>query len=135
MRVSPHLCFHGRCADAFRAYQRALGGHLHMVAYGDTPMADTVPPARRDWIVHATLELGESRVMGADVPDEPAAGGFLVHVALPDLARARDVFAALADGGRVELALAPTFWSPGFGVVTDRFGVRWEIDCDAASSR
>jgi uncharacterized glyoxalase superfamily protein PhnB len=133
MRVTCHLCFDGHCAEAFRTYQRIFGGHLAtLMTYGESPLAAQTPAAMHDRILHATLVLGTHELLGADVPPEtyrrPA--GFYVTVTVPDRARGTAVFAELADGGEVGMPFQATFWSPGFGVVTDRFGTPWEINVE-----
>ena len=134
MRLSPHLTFKGDCAAAFEQYQQTLGAKiLAMLTYGESPMANTVAPERRGHVVHATLAIGEQHLLGADVPPDeylPPRGFFLL-LGTSDVAEAERWFHALAEGGSVMMPLQETFWSPRFGVVVDRFGVPWEISCDA----
>ncbi len=133
MELSAHLCFDGQCEDAFHMYARLLGGKIvTMLAYGDSPMAGQVPPEWRKRIVHATLEWNGQTLLGADAfPDAyERPRGFFVTVTLEGLERAKLLFEALADGGEVLLPFRETFWSPGFGVLTDRFGVPWEVNCE-----
>jgi len=131
MRLTTHLTFGGDCAAAFRSYERALGGKLEvMVTYGETPLAEAVPPAWRDRIVHATLTIGEAVIAGADVEGYERPRGFFVLVNARDAGEAERVFAALSEGGRVTMPLQPVFWSEAFGVVIDRFGVPWEVTTD-----
>jgi PhnB protein len=128
MRLSTHLTFGGNCAEAFRFYERALGGTLEtMMTWGESPLGATIPPEWRDKIVHATLTVGGATIAGADAQDHEPARGFFVLVSVADVAEAELVFAALSDGGDVRLPLQKTFWSPAFGVVVDRFGTPWEI--------
>jgi PhnB protein len=130
MRISIHLWFDGQCEAAFGFYQRLLGGEITtMMKYGDSPLADTVEPRWRDRILHATLRLGDQELLGADVmpKDYARPRGFCALLSLRGLAEAKRVFDALADGGSIQMPLQKTFWSEGFGVVTDRFGVPWEI--------
>jgi PhnB protein len=130
MRISIHLCFDGQCEAAFAFYQKLLGGEITtMLKYGDSPIADTVDPRWRDRILHATLRLDDQELLGADVRPEDYGRprGFYALLSLPGLAEAKRVFDALAEGGSVHMPLQKTFWSEGFGVLTDRFGVPWEI--------
>lgn len=136
MRLSTHLCFDGTCEEAFRFYQQVLGGTLRtMMRYGDTGLAAQTPAELRNRIIHATLDLGAAELLGADfMPDQyQKAQGFFVTLSLPEVRRAREVFEALSDGGEVRMAFAETFWSPGFGVLVDRFGTPWEINCEATA--
>ncbi|WP_336485914.1 VOC family protein [Methylobacterium nigriterrae] len=131
MHLNQYLFLSGRCEEAFRAYQRILGGEItHMLKHAGTPSACHVPPEWHDKIMHACLELGDRKLMGSDAPPgrgKPM-GGFCVQVAASGVAEAERVFAALAEGGEVTMALQPTFWSERFGMLVDRFGVPWMID-------
>ena len=133
--ISVHLTFAGRCEEAFRFYERTLGGtRLFLMRWRDSPAAGDVPADFGDKVVHATLTLGDAQLAGADVP---AAGyqrpcGFYVLFSAATRADAERIFAAFADGGEVQMPLAQTFWSPAFGVVVDRYGTPWEITVTAA---
>jgi len=102
--------------------------------YSDSPVGAETPPQWRSKVIHANLRLGGALIAGADVVPEqyqrPAGFYVLLSPAHPD--RARELFDALAEQGEVQMPLAPTFWSQAFGVVTDRFGVPWEVSCEAA---
>jgi PhnB protein len=116
-----HLCFDGRCEEAFLFYQRVLGGRLNTVKYGERG-----PQTMREKILHATLETSSETVLGADVAPEgyQRPSGFFVLIERPDAER---VFAALAEGGEVKMPLQKTFWAEKFGVLVDQFGVPWEV--------
>ena len=131
MRVSPHLCFNGQCRAAFTAYQRILGGTLAtMLTYGESPMAHQVDSRWHDRIVHATLQSEDIELNGTDLlsTEDIKPQGFFVTLTVEDSARARHIFAQLAERGTIGLSFQATFWSPGFGVVVDAFGVPWEIN-------
>jgi PhnB protein len=131
VRISPHLCFDGQCRPAFDTYQEILGGSIvTMLAYGDSPMASKVDPKWHALIVHATLDFGGVELTGVDIlpPNFQRPRGFFVTVTFDDPDQARRVFTKLADGGGIQLAFQRTFWSPGFGVLTDKFGIPWEIN-------
>lgn len=135
MRVSPHLVFNGQCEAAFRFYEATLGGRIvTILTYGDSPMAEQLPAAWRGKIVHASLTIGDTILSGVDAEpgQEIHAQGFYVLLSVDTLAEAERIFHTLAEGGTVQLAFQQTFWSSGFGVVTDRFGTPWEISCEQA---
>ena len=137
MQITPHISFDGNCKEAFLAYQRILGGTITtLMTYGESPMAAQVDAQWHDRIVHASLKLGEFELAGADAltHDFPKPQGFSIILNLPDLAEGQRIFAALAEGGAVHLPFQATFWSPGFGVLVDRFNVPWEINCAADQS-
>lgn len=134
MKISPHLMFDGRCRAAFERYRQVLGGDLSLLRFGDSPMAAETGPESHDRIVHATLRIGDFELAGADVPsaDFQVPQGFAVLLQLDADADAAGIFAALAEGGRVLVAFGQTFWSPGYGMVVDRFGVPWEVNRTSA---
>ncbi|MCP5144736.1 MAG: VOC family protein [Gammaproteobacteria bacterium] len=127
-----HLCFNGCCREAFDFYRALFGGEIiTLMSYGESPLAADTDTRFHEYIIHASLRFDGGEIAGADLlPDayQPPRG-FFVLMSIDSLARARDIFAGLADGGSIRMPLQPTFWSPGFGVVTDRFGIPWEISC------
>src|SRR3954469_24540114 len=131
MHLSPHLCFDGQCRAAFAAYQQILGGTIQtMLTYGESPMSAQVEPQWHERIVHASLQFGDVELTGVDLlpVDYRKPQGFFVTLTIAGDARANRAFASLAEGGEVRLPFQPTFWSPGFGVVVDRFAIPWEIN-------
>lgn len=134
MRISPHLCFDGQCREAIHLYQRTLGGVIEtMLTYGESPMASSTDPRWHDRIVHATLVLDEVELTGVDmIPGSyHRPQGFFVTLTVDEVARAKEIFKALSQDGAIHVPFEKTFWSPGFGVVVDRFGVPWEINTDS----
>jgi len=131
MKLQPYLYFNGDCRDAFTFYRQVLGGEIAtMMTYGEGPPG-LAGPERQDAILHATLKIGDQELLGSDAPPDryrPPAG-FDVTIALDDLDEAKRIFAALADGGSVTMAMQETFWTRGFGMLTDRYGVHWMINC------
>ena len=136
MKVDIHLHFKGNCEEAFKFYSQLLRGKIEsMFRYGDSPAAAKMPPGYQDKLVHATLILGDQHIAGADVADDYCKPqGFQLIVQLDDLEEGQRVFDQLAKGGEVEMAFQKTFWSPGYGIVRDRFGVPWEINVAGAST-
>ena len=137
MEWSVHLVFAGNCEEAFRFYERVLGGKIvGMLAYSASPAAAEVPAEWREKIVHATVLIGGKQLSGADVVPEQyvAPQGFFLLIDAAGAAEAERTFAALAEGGAVRMPLQKTFWSPAFGVVVDRYGVPWEIERFAGAS-
>ena len=135
MQLSTHLLFSGACQEAFSFYAECFGGSsLRMLTYGDSPAAGEASANWQDKILHATLIIGNSTLSGADVLPEQHenASGFYVLLDVDDVPEANRIFNALAKGGVVRMPLKSTFWSPAFGVVIDRFGTPWEINCAGA---
>lgn len=135
MQIAPYLNFQGQCEAAFRFYEQCLGGRLgEIFHYAGSPMSDQVPG---DWgtkVMHGSLTVGEQVLMGADVaPDlyeEPK--GFTLSLHLESSAEAERIFRELSSGGRVVMPLEKTFWAERFGMLVDRFGIPWSINCEGS---
>ena len=135
MQISPYLSFKGDCEAAFTLYAECLGGQLGAIfRYGGSPMADQAPADWQDKVMHAGLTIGTLVLMGGDVPpdryEEPT--GFSLSIQLKDPAEAERMFHELATGGRVTMPLEKTFWAERFGMLTDRFGIPWMINCEGS---
>jgi PhnB protein len=128
----PYLAFDGDCADAMGFYAKVLGGKLDLMTFGQSPMAEQTPKSARDKIMHARLALegNGSLYAGDSPPGMPYQGIHGVSIALnyDSGAQADRVFNALADGGKVTMAIGPTFWAKRFGMVTDKFGCPWIVN-------
>lgn len=134
MLIQPYLFFDGRCEEAVDFYRRTLGAEIEMLMRyresPDPPPPGMVPPGSEHKVMHASLRIGDSVLMASDdcSPQARPPAGFSLSVAVADAAQARRVFDALADGGQVTMPLGRTFWSPCFGMLTDRFGVGWMVN-------
>ena len=133
VQMNPYLSFKGECEAAFKLYERCLGGKIGaLFRYGGTPLATDVPAAWSDKIMHGSLKVGDQVMMGGDVaPDryeEPK--GFSMSLHIKSTADAERIFHELATGGRVVMPLEKTFWSARFGMLVDRFGIAWLINCE-----
>jgi len=137
MKVDPYLNFDGNCAEAFRFYEQLLGGQIEtMMTFGESPMADQTPPGNRDQIMHVSMLVDGQRIMASDAPagyyQKPQ--GIYVSLNVERAADARRIFDAFAEGGTVTMPFEKTFWAVGgFGMVIDRFGTPWMINCEDAS--
>ena len=131
MQLNPYLSFNGQCEEAFKFYQQCLGGSIQMMmTHGDSPIAAEVPANWHDKILHATMIVGETALMGADVPPDryKAPSGFSITIQLNDPAEAERIFRSLSEGGKVTMPLEQTFWAARFGMVVDRFGIPWMVN-------
>jgi PhnB protein len=138
MEMNPYLSFKGDCEAAFKFYEQSLGGQLGSIfRYGGSPMADDVPADWSDKVMHGSLTLGSQVLMGGDVaPDRyEAPKGFSLSLQIKSTAEAERIFHDLVEGGQVVVPLAKTFWAERFGMVVDRFGVPWLINCESADQR
>ena len=134
MKVMPYLFFNGQAREAALTYAHILNlPEPEIMSMRDGPPMG-VPEDRLDWVMHCALPLGEGTLMLSDDAsgDTPAMAGSNVMLSLPTEAEGRRVFDALAEGGEVRVPWAPIFWAAGFGALTDRFGIRWMVDCDEA---
>ena len=134
MAITPYLFFEGRCEEAIEFYRQALGAEVQMLLRmkdsPEPPPEGTLPPEKRDKVMHASLRIGDALVMASDGHCSGSASfsGFALSLPARDEGQARERFAALAEGGQVRMPLGKTFWSPCFGMVSDRFGVLWMVD-------
>jgi PhnB protein len=135
MQINPYLSFKGECEAAFTFYEQCLGGQLGAIfRYAGSPMADQVPSDWQNRIMHGSLTVGGQVLMGGDVaPDryeEPK--GFSLSIQITSTADAERIFHELARDGRVVMPLEKTFWAARFGMVVDRFGIPWLINCEVS---
>jgi len=133
MQLNSYLHFNGRCEEAFKLYEKVLGGRIEaMIPHEGTPAAEHVPPEWRKKIMHARLTIGDQVLMGSDVPpghyNQPQ--GFRVNISIKNPADAERIFKALADKGKVTMPLDKTFWAQRFGMLSDQFGIPWMINCE-----
>jgi len=128
MKMNTYVNFAGRCADAFRFYERHLGGKIGMMmTHGQAPEPSGVNPAQKDAVLHARISIGGTELMGADIPSaEPMRSAYL-SLGVESDAEAERVFAALSDGGEVFMPMQETFFATRFGQLRDRFGINWMI--------
>jgi PhnB protein len=132
MQTGPHLHFNGNCSEALSFYARLLGGNVALrMTYGESPAAAQTPPAMRNQIIHARLELGGQFLLACDTPPEryQVPQGFNVMLACETPEQAERVFNALADNGTATMPLQETFWARRFGMCTDRFAIPWMVNC------
>nr|WP_294526125.1 VOC family protein [uncultured Rhodopila sp.] len=135
MNVQPYLFFEGQCEEAIAFYRGAVGAEVQMqMRYKDSPEKDSAPlHADPEKIMHATVKIGGSTVMMSDgqCSGKPAFNGVSLALAVADEAEAQRAFAALAEGGQPFMPLTKTFFSPQFGMLTDRFGLMWMVMVEA----
>jgi len=136
MRIDPYLLFKGNCEEAFKFYAKVLGGKIEaMMTHEGTPAAEQTPPEWLKKILHARLVVGDQVLMASDAPpghQEPMTG-FSVTVETSKEADAERVFGALSEGGLVKMPIQKTFWAERFGMLVDRFGTPWMINCSPPS--
>jgi PhnB protein len=136
MQLVAYLAFDGNCREAFDFYRDAFGGDIvYSTTVGESPMAAEAPPEAHDRIMHIHLQSGTAALMGADTQPgcgSDATGGTAVNIMVDSAQEAEAIWAKLSAGADVRMPLAQTFWSERFGMLTDRFGKPWMINCPPA---
>lgn len=133
MNVQPYLFFDGRCEEALEFYRSALGAEVTMLMRNnespEPPPPGMVPPGSENKILHASFRVGDTTLMASDghCAGKPIFKGFSLSLTAANEAEAERLFGALGNGGQVQMPLTKTFFSPRFGMVTDRFGVPWMV--------
>ena len=136
MQVQPYLFFNGNCEEAIAFYTTAIGAQLeNKIRFSESPdpaPPGMIPPGFENKIMHAAVRIGDSVVLASDgcEKDAPAFQGFSLTLSVTEEADADRAFNALADGGKITMPLTKTFWSPRFGMLTDKYGINWMINCD-----
>jgi PhnB protein len=132
MQVNPYLFYNGNCEAAFKFYETALGGRIEvMLTHEGTPAAEHTPPEWAKKIIHGRISIDGEVIMASDAPPgrfhQPQ--GFSVSLTVENPAEAERRFTALAEGGTINMPFGKTFFSKGFGMCVDQFGIPWMINC------
>jgi len=132
MQVTPYLFLGGQCEAALSFYQAALGAEIVAVhRFKDAPAGSGEPMGPPEGVMHATLKIGDSLLHASDGDGRPqAASGYSLSVSAKDSAEGQRLFRALAEGGKVTMPFQKQFWSEGYGMLTDRFGVPWMVNVE-----
>lgn len=133
MKLNPYLFFNGQCEEAFRFYEKVLGGKIvAMMTHEQTPIASTVAPAMLKKIIHARLVIKDQVLMASDAPPDRfhKPQGFSVSLMFETPEEAEKAYADLAEGGNQTMPIQETFWAHRFGMLTDRFGIPWMVNCE-----
>jgi PhnB protein len=132
MKCIPYLLFDGNCREAFKAYEKIFNGKIQaMMTFDETPAAKDMGPEWRNMIIHAYMTFGDSTLMASDAPPqhfEPMQG-LSVSLHPETVQEAERIFNALAEGADVKMPLQETFWAQRYGMLVDRFGTPWMINC------
>ena len=136
MALGIQLNFNGNCREAFEFYRSVFGGEFdNLLTFGDGPDDFIVPEDERDQVMHVSLPMGDSVLMGSDTPswsDEPTQMGnnFAISCMPSSREETDELFGRMAEGGTVTMPLEDMFWGAYFGSCTDRFGIRWQFNCE-----
>jgi len=135
MNIQPYLFFDGRAEEALAFYQKVLGAKIEMLMrFKENPEPAANPPGSAEKVMHCAFRIGETQVLASDGNCGGKANfqGFSLALSVKDVPEAKRLFAALGEGGQVQMPFAQTFFSPGFGVVADRYGVSWMVLAEPA---
>lgn len=137
MQPVPYLFFKTTCAEAMRFYARIFGtGEPEIMTFEAAPpeVMNEMPGVDPSAVMHAALKVGDGWIYASDDPsgESQPMDGNSIALSFPTVEKAKSVFDALAEGGDVRMGFEPTFWSPGFGSLTDRYGTRWMVMADGA---
>ena len=128
MQLTTYVNFAGTCADAFRFYEKHLGGRIEMMmTHAESPDPSRLGPEWRDAVLHARLALADTALLGADIPDAQPMRSAYLTLTVDSNDEAERIFAALAENGRILMPIEETFFAHRFGQVQDRFGINWMI--------
>ncbi len=135
MQLNPYLSFDGQCEAAFKFYEQCLGGRLGAIfRYAGTPLAEQVPADWQDKVMHGSLTVGDQVLMGGDVAPGgyEAPKGFSLSLHMSNALEAERIFRELGTDGTIVVPLDETFWAARFGMLVDRFGIPWLINCEGS---
>lgn len=135
MRVQPYLFFDGRCEEALEFYRKTLGAEITaLMRFKENPEPDSCAPgmdlqALAEKVMHGSFRLGDTEVLVSDgnAQNTMTFQGFSLTISVPEIDRAERLFAALGEGGQVQMPMTPTFFAKRFGMVADKFGVSWMV--------
>ena len=133
MELNPYLTFNGQCEAAFKLYEKVFGGKIEaMMTFGSSPMAEQTPPEWRNKIMHARMSVGGKTLMASDAPPDryEAMKGIMVTLGIDDPGEAERIFRALSERATIQMPIQKTFWAERFGMLVDKFGTPWMVNCE-----
>jgi len=133
MELNPYLTFNGQCEAAFKFYEKVFGGKIEaMMTFGSSPMAEQTPPEWRNKIMHARMSVGGKTLMASDAPPDryEAMKGIMVTLGIDDPGEAERIFRALSEKATIQMPIQKTFWAERFGMLVDKFGTPWMVNCE-----
>ncbi len=134
MIFNAYIVFHGNAEEALEHYRGALGGEIQIMRYSESPEAETVGAAWGSKVMHGTLRSAGGQLMVSDATDErwkdiTPGNNFSLCISTEAESEADSAFGRLSDGGNVTMPMEKTFWGAKFGMLTDRFGINWMVNC------
>ena len=138
MKLNPYLSFNGNCDDAFKFYEKALGGKiLFKMTYGEGPMQEKMPKDIHNQVMHIRMDIAGNILMASDTPQCEGAGpgyqkpqGFHITLGVETPEAAEKLFKALSEKATITMPIQETFWATRFGMLVDQFGIPWMVNCE-----
>jgi PhnB protein len=133
MKINTYLTFDGNCEEALNFYIKALGGKpVMMLRYSEAPEGHPCSEGMGKKIMHGRIHIGDNVIMASDAPAGrfKEHGGFSISINVATVAEGKSLFEALSEKGEVFMPYGETFWAEGFGMLTDKFGVAWMVNCE-----
>jgi PhnB protein len=128
MKLYTYLNYGGNCEEAFRFYEEHLGGSITMImTHGQGPNPSPGPPDWKNKVLHARMTIGETELMGADIPSYQPMRSAYLSLLVDSVAEAERIYAALSEGGEIFMAMSETFFAIRFAQLRDRFGTSWML--------
>jgi PhnB protein len=128
MKMHTYVNFAGQCAEAFRYYEKHLGGKVGMMmTHGQAPDQTKVSPEMKNAVLHARISVGGTELMGADIPSAQPMRSAYLSLGVDSDAEAERIFSALCEGGEIFMPMQETFFATRFGQLRDRFGINWMV--------
>ena len=134
MKINPYLMYGGNCEEAFQFYARCFDTKINAIMKNrGSPMEAMTPPDWLDKVLHVNMNVGDVMLMGSDAPPDryQKPQGISVTIGLTDPDQAERIFQALSEAAAVQMPIQKTFWATRFGMLVDRFGTPWMINCEA----
>lgn len=131
MELTPYLHFSGNCEEAFHFYEKSLNGKITYIGYyGDSPMADQVGPDFSKKVMHISLDFDGQHLHGCDAPPDHQGKmqGITLCIEADGYEESEKLFRAISEGGNISMPFQKTFWSSGFGMAVDKYGVPWMVN-------
>lgn len=131
MELVPYVHFNGRCEEALNFYRDAVGGEITAIMkFSEAPQKEMIPPGAENHVMHASMRIGQGTLLASDGVTDPnqQMSGFSLSVGVATVEEGQRVFKALSEGGKVTMPFEKTFWTTGFGMLVDRFGVSWMVN-------
>ena len=135
MKVQPYVFFDGKCEEALEFYKSAIGAKVNaLMRFGEAPDQSQIKAESKTKVMHSAFQIGETEILASDgyCLGAPAFQGFALTITAANNAEAMRLFTGIAEGGKIQMPLAKTFFAASFGIAVDKFGVSWMVISDKA---